>query len=51
MPFDLHRYAAGFEFRYKNRIATGVDDAERAKRTLFGFAGKRLTYERAGETV
>ena len=44
----LHRYATEFEFRYNNRIANGVDDKQRAKQAIKGFAGKRLTYERAG---
>ena len=37
----LHRYLAEFDFRYSNRIALGVDDAERASRTLKGAEGKR----------
>ena len=41
----LHRYAAEFDFRYSNRIATGCDDAERADRILDGAIGKRLTYQ------
>jgi transposase-like protein len=40
----LHRYLAEFDFRYSNRIALGVDDAERAARALNGAEGKRLTY-------
>ncbi|MEM8978950.1 MAG: IS1595 family transposase [Pseudomonadota bacterium] len=40
----LHRYAAEFEFRYNNRVANGVEDAERAVKALSGFNGKRLTY-------
>lgn len=42
----LHRYAAEFDFRYNNRAALGVDDAERAERALKGVVGKRLTYRR-----
>lgn len=41
----LHRYLAEFDFRYNNRIRLGVDDSERALRTLVGVKGKRLTYE------
>ena len=41
----LHRYAAEFDFRYSNRIATGCDDTERADRILDGAIGKRLTYQ------
>lgn len=40
----LHRYAAEFEFRYNNRIANGVDDADRASIALQSIVGKRLTY-------
>lgn len=40
----LHRYLAEFDFRYSNRIATGCDDTERARRALQGVVGKRLTY-------
>lgn len=40
----LHRYVAEFDFRYNNRVALGVDDANRADRALKGIVGKRLTY-------
>jgi transposase-like protein len=40
----LHRYVAEFDFRYSNRIRLGVNDVERADRTLKGIVGKRLTY-------
>jgi transposase-like protein len=40
----LHRYAAEFAFRYSNRVANGVGDAERADRALLGVSGKRLQY-------
>lgn len=40
----LHRYLAEFDFRYNNRVALGVDDAERADNLLVGVKGKRLTY-------
>jgi hypothetical protein len=40
----LHRYAAEFDFRYTNRIATGVDDNQRAEKALKGTVGRRLTY-------
>lgn len=40
----LHRYLAEFEFRYNNRVALKVDDAERAARMVQGVSGKRLTY-------
>jgi transposase-like protein len=41
----LHRYLAEFDFRYSNRKALGVEDAERADKLLKGFSGKRLTYQ------
>lgn len=43
----LHRYLAEFDFRYTNRSATGIEDAERADLILRGIVGKRLTYETA----
>lgn len=47
----LHRYLAEFDFRYSNRSALGVEDADRAKKALQGIQGKRLTYRRANETA
>jgi transposase-like protein len=43
----LHRYVAEFEFRYNNRSALGVEDAERSVAALRGLTGKRLTYRLA----
>lgn len=43
----LHRYLAEFEFRYNNRAALGVADAERTDHMLRGVVGKRLTYNPA----
>jgi transposase-like protein len=40
----LHRYLKEFDFRYNNRAALGVDDAERSTRAIQGEAGKRLLY-------
>jgi hypothetical protein len=40
----LQRYLHEFDFRYNNRVALGVDDAERATRAIQGAAGKRLLY-------
>jgi transposase-like protein len=40
----LHRYLAEFDFRYNNRVALNVHDAERADNALRGIVGKRLTY-------
>ncbi|MGH6817411.1 MAG: IS1595 family transposase [Methylovirgula sp.] len=45
----LHRYLAEFDFRYSNRSALGIEDAERAVKALEGIAGKRLTYRRIDE--
>jgi transposase-like protein len=42
----LHRYLAEFDFRHNNRIALGVNDAERATELAKGIVGKRLTYRR-----
>jgi len=41
----LHRYVAEFDFRYSNRSALGVADAERAGKALKGIEGRRLTYK------
>jgi ISXO2-like transposase domain len=41
----LHRYLAEFDFRYSNRAKLGIDDTERAHRTIKGTASKRLTYQ------
>jgi len=43
----LHRYLAEFDFRYNERIALGVNDAERMAKMAKGIVGKRLTYRRA----
>ena len=42
----LHRYLAEFDFRYNERAALEVTDAERATKALKGIVGKRLTYRR-----
>ena len=42
----LHRYLAEFDFRYNEREALGVNDAERMKKSVQGIVGKRLTYRR-----
>lgn len=44
----LKRYLAEFDFRYNERTALSVSDAERADRALKGIEGKRLTYRRTG---
>jgi hypothetical protein len=45
----LHRYLAEFDFRYNERAALGVDDAERMSKSIAGIRGRRLTYRRAGQ--
>lgn len=40
----LQCYLNEFDFRYSNRIAVGLNDADRAAKALEGVAGKRLTY-------
>jgi transposase-like protein len=50
----LKRYLAEFDFRYNQREALGVTDAERMSRAIPGIVGKRLTYRRTnreGEAV
>lgn len=47
----LHRYLAEYDFRYSNRVALGVDDAERTLRALSGVSGKRLKYRDSLVTV
>lgn len=42
----LHRYLAEFDFRYNERAALGVSDAERTAKSVLGIVGKRLTYRR-----
>jgi len=41
----LKRYLCEFDFRYNNRTALGVSDAERTIIALKGIAGKRLLYQ------
>ena len=40
----MHHYVAEFDFRYSERVAFGVDNAERADPALKGIVGKRLFY-------
>ncbi len=40
----LKRYLAEFDFRYNERSALGVEDAERMTKSVRGIVGKRLTY-------
>jgi transposase-like protein len=43
----LHRYLAEFDFRYSNRQAMGINDAQRTDLLVRGVVGKRLTYQTA----
>jgi hypothetical protein len=40
----LKRYLAEFDFRYNEREALEVTDAERAAKAVKGVVGKRVTY-------
>jgi transposase-like protein len=42
----LKRYLCEFDFRYNERMALDVTDAERATKAVRGVVGKRLTYQR-----
>jgi len=41
----LKRYLAELDFRYNERMALGVNDAERALKAVRGAVGKRITYQ------
>ena len=43
----LHRYLAEFYFRQNTRERLEIDDVQRAKLTIVGAKGKRLTYRQA----
>jgi hypothetical protein len=44
-PQHLKRYLAEYDFRYNERSALSVTDAERATKTVQGVVGKRITYQ------
>lgn len=46
-PQHLKRYLAEFDFRYNERLALNVSDAERAAKAIAGVVGKRMTYQRS----
>jgi hypothetical protein len=41
----LKRYLAEFDFRYNERSALEVTDAQRATKAVAGVVGKRVTYQ------
>jgi len=41
----LKRHLCEFDFRYNERTALGVEDAERARKAVAGVVGKRVTYQ------
>ncbi|MGD0141607.1 MAG: IS1595 family transposase [Rhizomicrobium sp.] len=47
----LKRYLAEFDFRYSERSALGIEDAERTTRAIKGAEGKRLTYRQPHGTA
>jgi transposase-like protein len=47
----LKRYLAEYDFRYNERSALGVEDAERMRKSIKGIVGKRLTYRRTDATA
>lgn len=44
-PQHLKRYLAEYDFRYNERSALNVSDAERTTKAVQGVVGKRLTYQ------
>jgi transposase-like protein len=46
-PQHLKRYLAEYDFRYNERMALNVTDAERATKAVKGVIGKRITYQQA----
>ena len=48
-PQHLKRYVGEFDFRYNERKALGVSDAERFSKSIGGIVGKRLTYRRIND--
>ena len=45
----LKRYLAEYDFRYNEREALGVSDAQRMEKSIQGIVGKRLTYRQIDE--
>ena len=46
----LKRYLGEFDFRYNERSALSVEDAERAEKIVRGVVGKRVTYQDTNRT-
>jgi hypothetical protein len=46
-PQHLKRYLAEYDFRYNERMALNVSDAERTTKAVAGVVGKRLTYRQS----
>ena len=44
-PQHLKRYLAEYDFRYNERAALDVTDAQRATKAVAGVVGKRMTYQ------
>lgn len=44
-PQHLKRYLAEYDFRYNERAALDVSDAERTAKAVAGVVGKRMTYQ------
>lgn len=44
-PQHLKRYLAEFDFRYNERSALAITDAERTEKAVRGVVGKRMTYK------
>lgn len=47
----LKRYVSEFDFRFNNRTALGVTEAQRTDEALKGISEKRLTYRRTHEAT
>lgn len=43
----LHRYLAGFDFRYNNRSALALEESERAAKAPKGAEDNRLMYNQS----
>ena len=47
----LHPYLGEFDIRYNNRVALGVNDADRTDNVVRSVVGKRLTYRTVGGRI